>query len=674
MSLASSPIRVAWPALPSANARKELAEHVHILTDIKPGISSDEFIDQLRERVGRGTLGADPAGAVGALFVSVLCDLRNQRWGVQTDRNGVVLTPPSSSGLNAAEDKLRVRTSHLIERDRQLAEESVRRFINEMEETRLHQGRWVSIFSLMRDGEQLAIDLRKAKATKDETADFLQSLVDPYIQVVDLDSRCDHTGIRLIDIWRYFRHTWSSAYQSGPGRRMQILIRDRAVEGHPVIGIAALASSVVQLRVRDDWIGWSTSRILSELEGRPTKGNANYLLKLLADAIDEILCQDFIDEGLLTRSELRHPSREVSQRLDRESLACRQAHERYPKQTNYKAASGSPALADWRAQASSFLFRSKRASTLSKLLATRRIFIELGMELPTRAGLKAILQSSVGRQAIATVARSLRARHVGIDMLEITVCGAVPPYSAVLGGKLVSLLMFSPEIIRAYDERYATAVSIIASGMRGAVVMREPNLVLLGTTSLYGVSSSQYNRLRIPKEALGEFARGDLRYEPLGRTEGFGSYHFSRTTLHWAEVVASQQREGRRVNSIFGEGVSPKLRKMREGLEAAGFPSDGLLRHGSPRLVYGLALAENFREILKSRAVRAKYLLKTKSPGDGTRLISAFWRKRWLAARVRRPEVIESVASHSLTRPVKHGARVSAAAEGAELPLFSFAD
>ena len=39
----------------------------------------------------------------------------------------------------------------------------------------------------------------------------------------------------------------------------------------------------------------------------------------------------------------------------------------------------------------------------------------------------------------------------------------------------------------------------------------------------------------------------------------------------------------RRVNNIFGEGVSPRLRMIREGLALIGIPQDLVLRHNCPR-------------------------------------------------------------------------------------------
>jgi hypothetical protein len=240
----------------------------------------------------------------------------------------------------------------------------------------------------------------------------------------------------------------------------------------------------------------------------------------------------------------------------------------------------------------------------------------------------------------------------------------------LLGGKLVSLLMMSPEVVAHHQLRYGSAVSLIASGMAGALIRREPKLVLLGTTSLYGVASSQYNRLRVRAAEL-DGARGDMEYKLLGKTEGFGSFHFSRLTLQLGEAVAELHHERRRVNSIFGEGVNPKMRKLREAITLVGLPADKVLKHGSPRLVYAVSLASNFREVLSGRADKPRYMLSLKSPQRGTRAINDYWRRRWLLPRISRPDVLEAVAAHTLDRPIRHGARVVVPETMKLLPLFS---
>ena len=83
-------------------------------------------------------------------------------------------------------------------------------------------------------------------------------------------------------------------------------------------------------------------------------------------------------------------------------------------------------------------------------------------------------------------------------MMDIIVCGAIPPYNELLGGKLVSILACSPQVISDYTNRYKKQVSEIASRMKGKKVIRDSRLAYMGTTSLYAIGSSQYNRIKVP--------------------------------------------------------------------------------------------------------------------------------------------------------------------------------
>ena len=49
------------------------------------------------------------------------------------------------------------------------------------------------------------------------------------------------------------------------------------------------------------------------------------------------------------------------------------------------------------------------------------------------------------------------------------------------------------------------------------------------------------------------------------------------------ELLDLRKRGFQRVNSVFGEGVNPRMRKIREGLEVLGAPTDKLLLHGNQR-------------------------------------------------------------------------------------------
>jgi len=112
------------------------------------------------------------------------------------------------------------------------------------------------------------------------------------------------------------------------------------------------------------------------------------------------------------------------------------------------------------------------------------------------------------------------------------------------------------------------------------------------------------------------------------------------------------------VNSIFGEGENPLMRKLRDGLAEVALPADDLLLHGNPGVVYGVPIAENFREVLLGRDAKPKYFVSLKQAEKKTALLAEFWRKRWLAGRISRSDVLEEVAKHTLAYPVTHGARV----------------
>ncbi len=290
---------------------------------------------------------------------------------------------------------------------------------------------------------------------------------------------------------------------------------------------------------------------------------------------------------------------------------------------------------------------------LADLLDARRRLAAVGFDRPTVQGLRQTLARPTSHRAIRTVLRYIKASHAGVDMMDITVCGAVAPYNALLGGKLVSLLMASPTVVAEYERRYKTAVSVIASAMAGKAVCRPPKLVLLGTTSLYDVAPAQYNRLRMPASAAGGRASDELAFIPLGKTVGFGSYHFSRETMAILELVLARRSSGRPVNSIFGEGVNPKLRKVRTGLDLLGMASDAVLQHRSPRMM------QRPRRIIPATT-------------QATPVMIDFWRERWLSKRIEREEAIAAVAAHSLTYPISHGARVVLPGlPGEDGPLFA---
>ncbi len=583
---------------------------------------------------------------------SILADLVAQGWRLRTER-GVALVEPPDSASDPTAEKQRVRNMELWKREEQLQKPSVRRFISKMEAPRLHEGNFVSVFDLMRDGGELSAALADLGETGATDSASLRSVIDPYVQIVDESSRCAFTGLRLLDVWRYFRHTWVTQYSTTPGRTMMVLVRDAASSHHAVIGIAAVASPIVQISERDEWIGWQPEQFLAVMESEPSAELARWVMSCLNASLDEVYLDDLIADGLYWPALWADPDADAIGRLRKESAARRQDHARFVRASDHKH--GVTSDRHWVRRAESDLFRSKRAALVADLLAARLVLVPFLLK-QSKANLKAALQDPAARHAISTIVRRAKGASVGTEIADLSVCGSIAPYNELLGGKLVSMLSVSPSVVRAYHEKYAGTPSEIASSMAGRPIYRRSNLVYVGTTSLYGAGSSQYNRIRIPDGTLGG-SRGPVVFEKLGRSKSYGTSHLSARSMAALVSLAQQQGNGRRINSIFGEGVNPKLRKAREGLDLLGWPSNALLRHGRERIVYGVPLVRNLLPYLLGLQARPQYLYDVSNPRDAEE-ISDYWMTRWLAGRIGRPEVLDRVTEHSLVRPVVHGARV----------------
>jgi Domain of unknown function (DUF4338) len=579
-----------------------------------------------------------------AAATHAIIDLVDQGWTVSVDRYGPLLSPPLTLGDRDTE-KARVRRQEHIRRDAQLRTPGVQRFVQSMERTHLHGTELVSIFNLMRDGRELAAALEASPNAKDT--------IQPYVQIVDGQSTCAITGFKLHDIWRYFRHTWSNAYSTVPGRSMPILIRDAATEHHAVIGLAAISSPVVQIAERDSWMGWDTKQLVAAFEAEPTDKTARWLARRIKEQRSEIYIDDLQRDGVLQPQDLKEPTPEVVARLRADAERHRAKHHRGgPIRQVRNIESDS-----WVERAETSLFRSKRSALLAETLDIQsRLGVYLGAR-PSAAGLARALTDPKARTQMGRLARRARGERVGTVIADLTVCGAVAPYSPLAAGKLVGALAVSPTVLAAYRQKY-TRPSEIASAMAGRPITREARLSFFGTTSLYGSGSSQYNRLFWPASTMGGPEDSRLGFHELGRSRSFGTSHFSDETLE-ALVRLSELTGGLvRVNSLFGEGVSPRLRKVRLGLAALGWPTNELLKHGRERILYGVPLVENLRDYSLGIDPEPTYLLDPE-PHDNGRAVATWWFERWGRNRAAQERVRESIREHQLIRPVRHGARVA---------------
>ena len=451
----------------------------------------------------------------------MLHDLLAMGWEVRNAPHYIEVRPPLG---NAYKPKEAIRRQLEFGRDDQLREPATRRFIISMERpSRLSGLRPVT--ELIADGRRLAQQLAPVSALpRSERGEALASICQPYVQTVDAESTDAHTGLRLMDIWRYFRHSWATRYRSSPGRNLFYLIRDAAQPGHPVMAITALGNAVMQLASRDHLLGWTTDGLQSLIaRGVVTDQEVitAFRRRLLAD-YEQIFTADLP----VSKNPVGRISQEILDRLriiENQSVDLRAQRLRDSDDDDaVPSRIERPETVDLEALARTPLFRAKRAR------AAREILRAL-LALRSAKSVRSLLATEEGTWAVQQVIRQLKKQFSATAMMEITVCGGIPPYTHLLAGKLACLMMLSPRIVRDYGSRYADEASIIASQMAGRPIIKQPSLVFLGTSSLYTQRSSQYNRVRIPENTL-PGQTDELGFAEYGVSQGYGSPNLSAET------------------------------------------------------------------------------------------------------------------------------------------------
>lgn len=618
-------------------------------------INRDEIIEKEIKKLGIDNIAEcyDNELLKYAASLNVLRDLSQQGWCFDVQGDSLNLRMEDED----LDDKAHIRYRLSAECNAQFKVESIRNFILRMETERYFNGNMVSVKNLIGNKEELIHSIETDVR-----------VCEPYIQLVTHE-KDEHTGLDLTDIWRYFRYTWAIPYKTMPGRNLFYLVRDARQQYHPIMGIFALGNSVLNLTVRDDDIGWTLESIKKNMqrkssvthceqvvagtEGRTIKAkvsrpeesereyerrSAEYadrimplLEKNIKEAIDDIYTRDL---GYYRQT--KKPKQEYIDEL----LII--AAEQDALSINNKNNEKNP---DWIEETLKPLFKKKRATELAKLLKAKKVLAEVP-EGSNAFKLRFLLGKEEGRQAITTALISNRKCKIGSNMMDIIVCGSIPPYNELLGGKLISILACSPEVIRDYTMRYKKQVSEIASRMKGKKVVRDSRLVYMGTTSLYAIGSSQYNRIKVPLENDRK-----LEYRKMGITEGYGTVYFSNETSLMFSRILELQDGGKRINHVFGEGTSPRFRIISRGLSSIGIRASAFLNHYSPRIVYAINLAKNTNEFLLGLDDDVDYGFDLNNPEEverATQELVDFWYERWMTMRLTSVDIIERLNSFDI--------------------------
>jgi len=178
-----------------------------------------------------------------------------------------------------------------------------------------------------------------------------------------------------------------------------------------------------------------------------------------------------------------------------------------------------------------------------------------------------------------------------VNLMDAYVVGAVPPYSGLLGGKLVASLIASHEVVSKFEQLYGNTTGLISKKAKRA------RLSLVTVTSALG-RSSLYNRLKLGAGTPGSEAKPAVEYLRLGETTGYGHFQITDEIFAGLRNVLKEDGHVYANGHQFGDGPNWRIRVARKGLETLGMDADAVLKHGIKREVYALPVAKNCREFL----------------------------------------------------------------------------
>jgi hypothetical protein len=427
------------------------------------------------------------------------------------------------------------------------------------------------------------------------------------------------TNDRMLDergIWRAVRATWSmGAESSAPGREVAFTAVD---ERNPTVplGILQFRNVVPEILARDRWLG-----IVAAFD--PETGPTGYL-KLLegGDARQRVQATGDVLSVLLAHID----SDELKVPLGPEQSASRLADISAAERRLYNDARTAASSA-----AAGHLARSKRAETAAEVLRGLKAFRLLA---DATNPVKALAADATLLKDLNAGLKKIWHYHMGFVALEMSVCGAAPPFGPLRVGKLLAAVAGAQQVAEAWGSDRplgSIAATIYLPSVRDAIP--NPGPLFVTTSGVYPGHSAQYNHVRV----------GDRPWKKIGDSLGYGSFQVSSATSRLAGAYTESVDGYRHVTRKFGEGSSAKFRQVGRALSRLDIPD--LLRHEISRPIYALPLVDDPQGVLLGWSSPGRRVAPTLEE------IASAWWTRWVAPQAARLAGVAAVAP-DLTRTI----------------------
>jgi len=200
----------------------------------------------------------------------------------------------------------------------------------------------------------------------------------------------------------------------------------------------------------------------------------------------------------------------------------------------------------------------------------------------------------------------------GLDaLMQLAVCMSWPPYSYLLGGKLMAALALSKTVADEYELKYKRKLR------------RGTKLQGLTTICAGGTHCPIFHRIMLRPGGL---------YRRVGETSGYTTAYFSQETMNRARRLVESSRR-HRDSAVFGKS----MRIIKSALRICDLPYEQIVKNGLRKGVYlGFASSEaagNLREGRTNRTVSV----------PAQRQIVEYWQNRLLPTRLCRRDIKKKI-------------------------------
>lgn len=225
---------------------------------------------------------------------------------------------------------------------------------------------------------------------------------------------------------------------------------------------------------------------------------------------------------------------------------------------------------------------------------------------------------------VAAAVRAIKDVTLNRVHTEVVICGALPPFGNLLGGKLVTMMMNHP-LIRATLDR---EIGVLLAGSFDNVKIEKwlPRFgpLLTTTKGLYPNHSSQYNRVRIP------LVNESVKLQKLGLTQGQTMSHISNRTMTFAVEINSRMGD-KGISREYGSGGAKRQRILQSAARQVGIDPNALYADVT-RPVYGsLFLSNPQGVVLGGESPEWKdTAMPSQTAHDYEREALRLWREKWL--------------------------------------------